>query len=167
MKEFFGKDIKKNLTEEFTDYIRFGGFPKTLEFDSPNDKETYIEGVISQILDKDVLKHNKIKNKAVFDRVMTYIINNFGATTSVSNIANYFREKENTPIKTETLNNYISILENAKIIYKCPRFDVKSKKALKGEEKYYLQIKSDALCELLQTRTADSRLKRAVLYHLS
>ena len=138
MKEFFGKAIKKNLTEEFTDYIRFGGFPKTLELDSPNDKETYIEGVISQILDKDVLKHNKIRNKAVFDRVMTYIINNFGATTSISNIAKYFREKENTPIKTETLNNYIKILENAKIIYKCPRFDVKSKKVLNGEEKYYL-----------------------------
>lgn len=138
MKAFLGKEIKTNLTDEFSDYIRFGGFPKTLEFDSQNDKDTYIEGVISQILDKDVLKHNKIRNRAVFDRVITYIINNFGATTSISNIANHFGEKENTPIKTETLNNYIRILENAKIIYKCPRFDVKSKKSLKGEEKYYL-----------------------------
>lgn len=138
MKAFLGKEIKANLTDEFSDYIRFGGFPKTLEFDSQNDKDTYIEGVISQILDKDVLKHNKIRNRAVFDRVMTYIINNFGATTSISNIAKHFRDKENTPIKPETLNNYIKILENAKILYKCPRFDVKSKKSLKGEEKYYL-----------------------------
>lgn len=138
MKRFLGKELKPNLNEEFSDYIRFGGFPKTLEFDSPSDKDTYVEGVISQILDKDVIKHNKIRNKMVFDRVMTYIINNFGATTSVNNISAYFRDKENTPIKTETLNKYISVLENAKIIYKCPRFDVKSKKTLRGEEKYYL-----------------------------
>ncbi|MBE6812194.1 MAG: ATP-binding protein [Ruminococcaceae bacterium] len=138
MKEFFGKQKKASLQEEFSDYIRFGGFPKTVEFDDTQDKDTYISNVISQILDKDVLKHKKIKNRAVFDRVMTYIINNFAAPTSLSNITAYFREQENLPIKTETLNHYIQILENAKIIYKCPRFDVKSKKALKGEEKYYL-----------------------------
>ncbi len=138
MKKFLGKEINANLSVEFNDYIRFGGFPKTLEFDSSEDKETYVEGVISQILRKDVLSYNKIRNKAVFDRVMTYIINNFGATTSVSAIAEYFQKKEHINISAETISKYIKILENARIIYKCPRFDIKSKKALRGEEKYYL-----------------------------
>ena len=69
---------------------------------------------------------------------MTYIINNFGATVSLSSIADYFDKQEHIKIRTETLNNYLKILENAKIIYKCPRFDVKSKKALRSEQKYYL-----------------------------
>ena len=138
MKRFLKKPIKQNLTEEFTEYIRFGGFPKTLEFDNPDDKDLYISEVISQILDKDVKKHRKIRNKAVFDRVMTYVINNFGATTSLVNIVDYFKTQENIVILPETVHNYLSILENAKIIYKCPRFDVKSKKSLKGEQKYYL-----------------------------
>ena len=64
--------------------------------------------------------------------------NNFGATTSLSSIAEYFEKQEHVNIRTETLNNYLQILENAKIIYKCPRFDVKSKKSLRGEQKYYL-----------------------------
>lgn len=153
MKNFLGKETKANLNEEFTDYIRFGGFPKTLEFDSQSDKDTYVEGVISQILDKDVIKHNKIRNKAVFDKVMTYIINNFGSTTSINNITKYFREIENIPVKIETINNYISILENAKIIYKCPRFDIKSKKSLRGEEKYYL-----ADLSIYFSRNVDSRI---------
>lgn len=138
MKAFFGKGIKTNKTEEFNDYIRFGGFPKILEFDNIADKETYIADVISQILDKDVVKHKKIRNRSVFDKVMTYIINNFGATTSLSSIAEYFKKQEHINIRTETLNNYLQILENAKIIYRCPRFDVKSKKSLRGEQKYYL-----------------------------
>lgn len=138
MKRFLKKPIKQNLTEEFAEYIRFGGFPKTLEFDNPDDKDLYISGVISQILDKDVKKHRKIRNKAIFDRVMSYVINNFGATTSLVNIVDYFKTQENTVIRPETVHTYLSILENAKIIYKCPRFDVKSKKSLKGEQKYYL-----------------------------
>ena len=138
MKAFLGKEIKENKTEEFNEYIHFGGFPKTLEFDDPADKDTYITDVISQILEKDVVKHKKIRNRSVFDRVMTYIINNFGATVSLSSIADYFDKQEHIKIRTETLNNYLKILENAKIIYKCPRFDVKSKKALRSEQKYYL-----------------------------
>lgn len=69
---------------------------------------------------------------------MNYIINNFGATISLQSIAQYFKTQEQVNISSETLNNYIKILENAKIIYKCPRFDVKSKKSLRGEQKYYL-----------------------------
>ena len=138
MKAFFGKNIKSNKAEELAEYIRYGGFPKVLEFDEPNDKDTYISEVISQILDKDVTKHKKIRNRSVFDKVITYVINNFGATVSISSIAEYFKKQENISIRTETLNNYLQILENAKIIYKCPRFDVKSKRSLRGEQKYYL-----------------------------
>lgn len=69
---------------------------------------------------------------------MTYIINNFGTTTSLTNILDYFHNEEKIPIRRETLRTYIEILENAKIIYKCPRFDLRSKKSLRGEEKYYL-----------------------------
>lgn len=138
MKRFLKKPVKQNLSEEFSEYIRFGGFPKTLEFDNPQDKDLYVSEVISQILEKDVKKHRKIRNKAVFDRVMTYVINNFGATTSLVNIVDYFKTQENISILPETVHNYLTILENAKIIYKCPRFDVKSKKSLKGEQKYYL-----------------------------
>lgn len=153
MKAFLGKEIKDSKTEEFNEYLRFGGFPKTLEFDSPADKDTYITDVIKQILEKDVIKHKKIRNRAVFDKVMTYIINNFGATVSLRSIAEYFDKQEHIKIRTETINNYLKILENAKIIYRCPRFDVKSKKSLRGEQKYYL-----ADLGIYFSRNVDTRL---------
>lgn len=174
MKQFLGKSLL-SVTEEFSDYIRFGGFPKTLEFDNEEDKNTYVTSVIHQILDKDIKKHRKIRNKAVFEKVMTYIINNFGATTNLSNLTDYFNKEENLSIRSETINSYIEILENAKIIYKCPRFDVKSRKSLRGEQKYYL-----ADLSIYFSRNIDARINygpvlenimytylRAKNYHIS
>lgn len=138
MKKFLGKSVDSNLSSEFNEYIRYGGFPKVLEFDRPDDKDLYVKGVIDQILSKDVVGHRIIKNKVVFDRVMTYVINNFGAAASLSSIAEHMEKQEKISVKTETLNKYLDILEKAKIIYKCPRFDIKSKKSLRGEQKYYL-----------------------------
>ncbi len=152
MKKFMGKTVDTNMAQEFTEYIRFGGFPKTLEFDNPEDKDLYVADVIAQILDKDVRRHRRIRNQVVFERLMTYVINNFGATTSLANVAEYF-EKENITVQTETLNGYLKILENAKIIYKCPRFDVKSKKSLRGEQKYYL-----ADLSIYFSRNVDARI---------
>lgn len=153
MKRFLGKNISMNRMEEFTEYIRLGGFPKTLEFDEENDKALYVSSVISQIFDKDIKKHRDIRNKVVFEKVMNYVINNFGATTSLSNLLDYFHNEEHIPIKAETLNNYIRILENVKIIYRCSRFDVKSKKSLRGEQKYYL-----ADLSIYFSRNVDARI---------
>lgn len=137
MKKFFGKSISQNVMEEFTEYIRNGGFPKSLEFDNADDRNLYVQSVITQIFDKDISKNKKIRNRAAFEKIQTYIINNFGSTISVSNIAQYL-SKEKIAVKENTVHRYIEMLENAKIIYKCPRFDLKSKKSLKTEQKYYL-----------------------------
>ena len=65
------------------------------------------------------------------------MINNFGSTTSLSNIEDDLK-KSGTVIKRETINRYINALVNAKILMECSRFDMKSRKSLKGEKKYYL-----------------------------
>ena len=138
MKKMYGKEINSNINIEFQEYIRFGGFPKSLEFDEPIARYKYVEGVINEIFEKDIKSHNKIKYKNVFDRVQKYVLNNFGMTFSVNNLFDYFNKVDNTPIAKETIRKYIQILLNAKIIYECPRFDCKSKKSLSGEQKYYL-----------------------------
>lgn len=137
MKKFLNKKISDNITEEFTIYIRNGGFPKSLEFDNATDRNLYVQSVITQIFEKDISKNKKIRNRAAFEKIQAFIINNFGSTISVSNIVEYLN-KEGIAVKDNTVNNYIKMLESAKIIYKCPRFDMKSKKSLKTEQKYYL-----------------------------
>lgn len=137
MKKFKAVETRDASTE-FMEYIRHGGFPKTIEFPNEQDKDLYVENVIQQVIEKDIIKYRQIRNKSVFSKVMNYVINNFGSTTSIKSIAEHFKKQENLPIKIETINGYLKILENAKIINRCSRFDVKSKKSLMGEQKYYL-----------------------------
>ena len=137
MKRFMGKTVSQNIVEEFTAYIRNGGFPKSLEFDNIDDRNLYVQSVITQIFEKDISKNKKIRNRVAFEKVQSFVINNFGSTISVSNIAEYL-SSENIAVKEDTVYRYIQMLENAKIIYKCPRFDLKSKRSMKTEQKYYL-----------------------------
>ncbi len=136
MKAFLGKPTSQDLTNEFDLYLQDGGFPQSLRYEGA-DKQAYIMGVINEIFEKDIRKRKKIKNKSVFETVQRYVINNFGATMSLTNILEDLH-KQDCPVTRDTLYNYIKILEDAKIIHACKRFDLKLRKSLSGEQKYYL-----------------------------
>lgn len=137
MKAFLGKSISQDITEEFDTYLREGGFPKAIQYDSTEDRRTYIKGIVTEIFEKDIKRRVKIRHLSIFQKVLTYLINNFGATTSISNILEALK-KDGTIIKRETLYRYIEILKDAKILYECNRFDLKSRASINGEQKYYL-----------------------------
>jgi len=137
MKKMFGKSVSENRLIELNKYIMEGGFPYAVQLDSMEDKRTYVQNLIEEIYKKDIQKRIKIKNRSVFDIVMKYLINNFGSTTSVTNIVNDLK-KNGIIIKRETVHHYILALLNAKILCECERFDSKSRKSLSGEKKYYL-----------------------------
>ena len=137
MKHFLGQEVDPNPVVELDRYILEGGFPKALDYPKMADKRAYVGSVIKEIFEKDIRRRVKVKNVSVFNRVRDYVINNFGATTSLTNIL-LDLERQGVRIKRETLNRYLQILEDAKIISRCARFDMKSRKSLQGEQKYYL-----------------------------
>ena len=137
MKVFLGKSIDPNPAAELDAYILGGGFPKALAYASLADKRTYVKSVVEEILEKDVRRRVQVRNMPVFEAVRKYITNNFGATTSLTNILSDL-ERQGVCIKRETLGRYLKILEDAKIVRCCERFDMKSRKSLRGEQKYYL-----------------------------
>lgn len=138
MKRFLGLPVNPNPVAEFDAYILEGGFPKAMDYPGLADKRAYVAAVIQKIFEKDIRRRVKIKNVSVFNQVRDYVINNFGATTSLANIQSDFENKQGVKIKRETLARYLQILEDAKIVSKCVRFDLKSRKSLRGEQKYYL-----------------------------
>lgn len=137
MKRFMGKAVG-DARIEFDEYLRYGGFPRSLEYEDPEAKARYIEDVVGQIVDKDIRSRNKIRNIDTFNRVMTYVINNYGAPTSLTNLHDYFTKTERIAVERRTIASYIQMLVDAKVLYRCERFDLKSRKSLRGEERYYL-----------------------------
>ena len=137
IKEFYGKAIASDRQEELQNYILEGGFPRTIQMDSISAKKRYVQSVIDEIFEKDIRRRLKIRNKNTFETVQKYIINNFGATTSLKSLKKAI-EQSGTAISEATIARYIKALLDAKILCECPRFDMKSKKSLSGEKKYYL-----------------------------
>ncbi len=137
MKKFYGKKIDSNLQIELNNYILESGFPRTIFLDNSVDKRRYVQGIIQEIFEKDIRKRVKIRKKDTFEIVRRYVINNFGATSSINNICDELK-KNGLGIGKATVSRYIRALVDAKILYECNRFDMKSKKALSGEKKYYL-----------------------------
>ena len=137
MKAFLGKEVNANLLIELNNYLQEGGFPKAMQYDDFADKRTYVRSVIDEIFEKDIKRRVKVRNVETFNNVRNFIINNFGATVSVKSLQGALA-KNGIELKHATLSRYIEVLLQSKILYQCDRFDMKSKRALSGEKKYYL-----------------------------
>lgn len=137
MKKFRGLTISTDLAAEFDEFILNGGFPKTLEFANIEDRQFYSRSIIGEIFEKDIKTRKRISNIAVFERVQSFLLNNYAAPFSLSNLLDTLK-KEGITTKPSTVRSYIEDLKKAKVVYECNRFDLKSKKGIKRDQKYYL-----------------------------
>lgn len=137
MKRFLNIEEKASIYEEFEQYIREGGFPGALNYSNEQDRKLYVRNILDDIFIKDIKANQKIKNSETFQNIQRYIINNFGSMISAPSIQKYYNSI-NISIDIRTIEKYISLLCDAKIIYPCNTFDIKSKISLSGERKYYL-----------------------------
>ena len=137
MKLFYGKQIDPNPAAELQQFILDGGFPRAVLYDSLADKRSYTRGVTEEIFEKDIRKRLKIRNRESFEAIRNYIINNFGSTTSINNLHEDLQKNGQT-ISRQSVTRYIKALVDAKVLYECNRFDMKSRKSLSGEKKYYI-----------------------------
>lgn len=137
MKKFLNIQAKDSIYEEFEQYIREGGFPGALNYNNEQDRKLYVQNILDDIFIKDIKANQKIKNSEIFKNIQRYIINNFGSMISASSIQKYYNSI-NISLDIRTIEKYIKVLSDAKIIYPCNTFDIKSKISLSGEKKYYL-----------------------------
>lgn len=139
MREYLGLPQKPE-SQIFQEYLTYGGFPKALEYEDLDAKAMYIQDVIGQIFNKDIAARKVVRHRDTFQRVQDYLINNYAAPTNLSGIVDYMKHGEGVTVKRETLANYVRLLESAKVLYKCPRFDLRSRRSLRGGRSIILRI---------------------------
>ena len=122
----------------FEDYLQFGGFPVIgiSRFDTRSAYQI-VEDIYSAVVTRDISRRHKIRNKALFDRVVRFIIENVGKTFSANSIVKLLKGEKRS-LSVETIYNYLKWLQEAFIIYPCQRYDLQGKAILKTQEKYYL-----------------------------
>ncbi len=138
MKKFWRQTVNEIPQLEFETYLRDGGFPQSLSLVDSHARQQYVKDLLAQILKKDVRSRFKIRNATAFTKVLTYVVCNFGSAINLKSLAKYLTDTEGLQLKPSTLGKYIDYLTNARIIYPCSRFDLKSRKALQNLGKYYL-----------------------------
>ena len=127
-----------SIEDKFIEYVKFGGMPGIITIKNEADLyENVIKGIYNTVFMKDVVERNKLVDGSLLEKILKYLMSNIGSQISSKKIADYLTS-QGTKITHNTVLNYLQMLENAYIIYKAPRYDIKGKELLKTLEKYYI-----------------------------
>jgi len=136
--DFLESDTENNLPEKFNQYLQYGGLPTVVELlDNPDTIGAFLEGIYNTVLMKDVIERNSVRDAALLENILKFIAANIGSIVSTKKICDYLTSS-GRKTTSDTIDNYLKMLENAFIIYKANRYDLKGKMFLKTLEKYYI-----------------------------
>ncbi len=134
----FGEKKKLDTEECFREFLKYGGLPGIHYL--PFNEELvfqYLNSVLNTILYKDIITRFKIRDTALFDKVVRYLFDNIGNITTAKRIADYFRNQK-IKVAVDTVLNYIRCIETALLIKRVYKYDIKRKRHLEFYEKVYL-----------------------------
>ena len=129
-----------NLTDKYTAFDRFmleGGMSGSYLYKEQEDKFDYIENVFDTLILRDIRQKYNIKNPALMDRISQFLMDNVSNLTSARSITDTLTSNKDK-INHKTVGNYLQYLCNAFAFYKVRRYDIKGKKYLTTNDKYYL-----------------------------
>lgn len=131
-------ESKLTPQEHFKNFLHFGGLSgiHDIEWDA-NRLNLYLYDTFSTIIFEDVISRNGVRDIDLLRRVVNYVMDNIGNTFSVKTISDFLKS-HGCNSSLETVYKYLQMLEDAFLIHKVSRYDIKGKKILKTQEKYYL-----------------------------
>lgn len=135
-KEFFSTR-NDDFNSAWTDYYTYGGLPLVATMTSHKEKSEYLLNLISKVYLTDVIDRYKIKNKADFEDLLNVVASSVGSLTNPVKIENTFKTIKKSTITNKTITSYLDYLEDAFLIQTVQRFDIKGRKYIGANKKYY------------------------------
>lgn len=136
-KEYISAVGNTDISRKYRDYITNSSFPYTLELNSKKDIYTYLDGIYSSIILKDIVSRKKINDVPMLENIIRFMFDNIGNITSATKIANTLTSAGYSA-SVHTVNSYLSALCESFVLYRTGRYDVKGKQYLKAGEKFYI-----------------------------
>ncbi|MBP3610371.1 MAG: ATP-binding protein [Lachnospiraceae bacterium] len=132
------EEAELSRQEHFANYLRYGGLPGIHQMKWEESRiMQYLTDIYNSVLLKDVIARNGIRDTALLESIIHYLMDNVGKTFSAKTISDFLKN-QGRKLSTETVYNYLNALECAFLIHKAARFDIKGKRILETQEKYYL-----------------------------
>lgn len=136
-KEYISFVGENDIQKKYVDYITKSSFPYTLKLNNSKDIKTYLDGLYNTVIVNDIADRNSIPDISMLKDVIKFMFDNIGNTFSSTSISNIMTSN-GRKISVPTIEKYLEALEEAFVLYKVNRYDIKGKSYLTTGYKYYL-----------------------------
>ena len=131
------EELGGDRTLSWRNYYTYGGLPQVALFSGHEKKVEYLQNMYELTYLKDVIERNHLRNANGMRQLVQILSSSIGSSTNPKRISNTFQSVENTSIGHNTIKDYISYLQDAFLIEEALRYDVKGRKYIGTETKYY------------------------------
>ena len=134
----FYREYKGDKRGAWQDYYTYGGMPFVTSLETHEEKSRYLKDLFDRTYIKDVLERHEIKNDAaVLSILLDILASGIGSLTNPTRLSNTFKSERQIAIGSETIEKYIGYFEEAFLIEKAVRYDIKGRKYIGTPAKYY------------------------------
>lgn len=155
-----------DVYEGWQEYYTYGGLPKILSIQGDDKKATYLRNLYRTVYLSDIYERHNIENKAEFEELVRILASSVGSPVNPTNLANTFKTvKQLKNITDKTIETYIGYLEDAFLIEKSERYDIKGKKYIGTTPKYYFKDMGIRNAILSFRQTEENHLMENIIYN--
>ena len=128
---------KGTREDALKEYLTYGGLPKLFSFEDDVQKRDYLKGLFAKTYMTDIKERYHIKQDAELEELIDVIASSIGSLTNPQKLENTFKTVKNVQLSKQTIKAYLDILEEAFLIEKSIRYDIKGRKYISTPAKYY------------------------------
>ena len=155
-----------DIVDGWQDYYTYGGLPKILSIKGDDKKATYLRNLYRTVYLSDIYERHNIENKTEFEELVRILASSVGSPVNPTNLANTFKSvKRLNSITDKTIETYIGYLEDAFMIEKSERYDIKGRKYIGTTPKYYFKDLGLRNAILSFRQTEENHLMENVIYN--
>ncbi len=154
-----------DVAEAWEDYYNYGGLPLILSWKEPEEKEAYLLSLFREVYLADIIERHKIRNQEEFNELMDILSSSIGSLTNPLKLSKTFKSVKNKKISDMTIARYIEYLEDAFLIKRAARYDVKGKKYIGSPSKYYFEDIGLRNARLNFRQTEENHIMENIIYN--
>ena len=153
------------LEEAWQEYFIYGGLPQILSMKNDEQKGQYLDSLFQTVYIKDIRERNRLQHELEMNEILDILASATGSLTNPSKLADTFRSKRNSRISEKTVAHYCQYLENAFLLNKSVRYDVKGKAYISTPFKYYFEDPGLRNARLRFRQTEENHIMENIIYN--
>lgn len=136
-REYMTVESVKDREQRLIDYMTYGGLPQVALMDDDIQKEDYLKSLFLRTYLRDIKERYLLKNDGDLEELINVLASNIGGLTNPARLENTFRSVKHRELTSDTIKTYIDLLEDAFMLEKAMRYDIKGRKHIDSPYKYY------------------------------